>query len=284
MKIFNGKKEAEKILSDLKKRIKKLKVFPKLAVIFIDGNKASKLYIKKKKEAGKKVGIGVKLFKFKKTAAQKDIVEKIKNLNQASSIQGIIVQLPLPEKFNTGKIIETIDPKKDVDGFHRINRSLLKKGQPYFFPVLPQVILIALKGAAKSYENRKISALVNSEIFGKTLKDFLKRKSIKINYILAKNLSLSKIKEKLKSADVIISVCQKPKWIKGEMIKKGAILIDGSIALRNKEKLWGDVDRKSVAGKASFLTPVPGGLGPLTVALLLRNVYLAAKNAKKDKI
>ena len=277
MRIFDGKKEGEKILAGLKKRIKKLKVFPKLAIIFIDGNKASKLYIRKKKEAGKKVGIGVKLYRFKETVAQKDIVEKIEKLNQDSSINGIIVQLPLLKKFNTDKIIETIDPKKDVDGFHRINRSLLKKGQPYFFPVLPSVIFISLRKAARCYKNKKILALVNSEIFGKTLKDFLKRKGLKITYILPKKLSLPVIKGRLRAADVIVSVCQKPKWIKGEMIKRGAVLIDGSIAFKDKEKPMGDVDRKSVAARASFLTPVPGGLGPLTVALLLKNVYLAAK-------
>jgi len=281
MKIFNGKSEGEKILLKLKKALKKEKITPKLAIILVGENKASKLFIRRKKEAAKVVGIEVELYKYKKEVSQKKIVEKIEKLNKDQSVNGIIVQLPLPKNLDTERIIEEINPKKDVDGFHPVNRKLLKKGKPYFFPVLPSAIWIALRGARKSYPKKRILALVNSKVFGQTLKNFLKRKKIKIDYLLRKNYSLSEIEKKLKSADVIITVCGQPKLIKSQMIKKTAILLDGGITLTKKGKLIGDIDRESVRKKASFLTPVPGGLGPLTVSLLLRNVYLAQKIQKQ---
>ncbi len=281
MKIFNGKSEGEKILLKLKKALKKEKITPKLAIILVGENKASKLFIRRKKEAAKVVGIEVELYKYKKEVSQKKIVEKIEKLNKDQSVNGIVVQLPLPKNFDTERIIEKINPKKDVDGFHPLNRKLLKMGKPYFFPVLPSAIWIALRKARKSYSKKKILALVNSKVFGQTLKNFLERKKIKIDYLLRKNYSLSEIEKKLKSADVIITVCGQPKLIKGQMIKKAAILLDGGITLTKKGKLIGDIDRESVRKKAGFLTPVPGGLGPLTVSLLLRNVYLAQKIQKQ---
>ncbi|MCD6500819.1 bifunctional 5,10-methylenetetrahydrofolate dehydrogenase/5,10-methenyltetrahydrofolate cyclohydrolase [bacterium] len=281
MRTFNGKKEAERIIFDLKKKIKKEKIVPRLAVILVGENKASKLFIRKKKEAAKIVGIKVKLFKYKRSVSQKKIIEKIEKLNLDPSVNGILVQLPLPEGFDTDKIIGKINPKKDVDGF--LSVKSLKKGKPYFFPVLPSAILFALRGAKKSYQKKRILALVNSGIFGQTLKNFLERKKIKINYLIKKNYSLSEIEKKLKLADVIIVACGQPNLIEGKMIKKGAILIDGGITLTKKGKLVGDVARESVKEKASFLTPVPGGLGPLTVSLLLRNVYFAQKIQKKEK-
>jgi len=272
MKIFNGKKISEKILENLKKKIAREKKSPVLAIILIGENPESKLYIKNKKAAAENINLKVLCYKFKKNAEESQLIKKIKDLNENSRINGIIVQLPLPEKFNTDKIINSIEPKKDVDGFHRVNRRLLKDNKPYFFPVLPSAILIALNSITKNFKNKKIVALVGSDIFGETLRDFFKRAGIKIKYsVEEKNTSL------FKSADIIISVRGKPCFIKGEMIKENVILIDAGIRLV-KGKLKGDVDRESVAGKASFLTPVPGGIGPLTVALLLNNVFLSAKN------
>ncbi|MDD2696889.1 MAG: bifunctional 5,10-methylenetetrahydrofolate dehydrogenase/5,10-methenyltetrahydrofolate cyclohydrolase [Candidatus Pacebacteria bacterium] len=261
MKIFNGKKFAEKILLDLKKRIRREKIKPKLAVILVGDNKASKLYIKLKKRAAGRIGINLALYKFGQKAKEKDIVRKIKDLNKDKSINGIIVQLPLPKKFNQNRIVGMIDLSKDVDGF------LKKSGSS---PVLPSAIYLVLKSASKFFKGKKILALTNSDIFGFTLKDFLVKKGIKMKYLLRTS---SGVKSNLKSADVIISVCGVPGLITGEVIKKGVILIDAGFPA--------DADRESVEQKASFLTPNPGGVGPLTVALLLKNVYLAAKKYGK---
>lgn len=278
MKIFNGKKISEQILENLKKKIAREKKSPVLAIILIGENPESKLYIKNKKAAAENINLKVLCYNFKSSVKEKEVIKKIKDLNENSRINGIIVQLPLPEKFNTDKIINSIEPKKDVDGFHRVNRRLLKDNKPYFFPVLPSAILIALNSSplsgagTKNFKNKKIVALVGSDIFGETLRDFFKRAGIKIKYsVEEKNTSLSE------SADIIISVRGEPCFIKGEMIKENVILIDAGIRLV-KGKLKGDVDRESVAEKVLFLTPVPGGIGPLTVALLLNNVFLSAKN------
>lgn len=262
MRIFNGKRIAEKILLDLKKRIKKGRVKLKLAVISVGQDPASKLFIRNKKRAAEEVGIKVLYYKFKKNNREKEIIQKIKKLNADSSVNGIIVQLPLPKGFNTKKIVDMVDPKKDVDGFGKMSA---------FSPVLPSAILIALKMAIKRPRNKKIIALVNSDIFGKTLKLFLRKEGIKISY------SKDRKSPKINEGDIIITVLGVPKLIKGEMIKDRAVLIDGGITVIGRNKVVGDIDRKSVAQKASFLTPVPGGIGPLTVALLLKNVYLASK-------
>ena len=267
MRIFNGKKEAEKILSDLKKKIKKERIEPKLAVILVGSNEASKLYIKLKRKKSRETGIQLKQHKFKKWNKEEAILQKIEVLNKNRLVNGIIVQLPLPEGFNTGKILSKINPKKDVDGFHK---------KTLFFSPFISAILIALKKSSRNLKGKKIITLVNSDIFGATLKKFLKKEKIKSNYFLRRKLSPSKLKAKLKTADILITVCGCPKLIKKDMIKNRAILIDGGITLI-KNKVVGDVDKKSVKNKAAFLTPVPGGLGPLTIALLLKNVYLTAK-------
>lgn len=272
MQIFNGKKFAEEILKDLKNKIRKRKKKPVLTIIYVGKNPESDLYIKNKRIAAKKIGVIVFCYKFKESVKEEKIIDKIKKLNRYPSVDGIIVQLPLPKKFNTSRIINSISPEKDVDGFNKVNRSLLKKSSPYFFPVLPLAISTALKSASKNFKKKSTITLVNSDIFGKTLKDFFDKKGVKVEYFLRKK----GVKSKLKSADIIISVCGKPNLIKGEMVKEKAILIDAGIRIV-KKKLVGDVDKKSVAEKASFLTPVPGGIGPLTVALLLKNVYLASK-------
>lgn len=286
MKIFNGKKEAEKILADLKKKIKREGKKPKLAVILVGENPASRLYVKLKKSAGEKIGLEVIEIKFKKNVLEKEIIKRIKEFNLDKSIQGIIVQLPLPSGFKTEKIIEAIDPKKDVDGFHPVNRALLKNGKPYFYPVLPLAILTALKKSGKNLKNKKILALVNSNIFGRVLSDFLKRNGLRIRYILFSELqglflrgglrkgSPAFRQRQIKEADVLITVFSRPNFIKGSMIKKGAVLIDAGF-IKRKGKSFGNIDKESVADKAAWLSPVPGGVGPLTVALLLRNVFLA---------
>lgn len=168
--------------------------------------------------------------------------------------------MPLPRNFNSDRIIASIDSSKDVDGFQQ-NSSLP--------PVLPTAILIALKRAKK--KAKTATALVNSKRLGETLMNFLAKEGIRVSYILRESIA------KLPQTDVLITACGCPGIIKGDMIKEGAVLIDAGITMV-RDKVLGDVDRKSVSGKAAFLTPVPGGIGPLTVALLLKNVYLAYGN------
>lgn len=267
MKIFNGKKKADEILSDLEKRIKKEGKELKLAVVSVSEDDASKVFIKNKKKAAKRLGIGISHSRFNSKARQEDIIRRIESLNKNKKITGIIVQLPLPGRLNENKIISKVNLEKDVDGF--------KKNSP-FIPPLVSAILLSLKASSKNFKGKKIVALVNSDFFGNALKVSLGKERIKIDYVKNKK------SPKIKSADIVISVCGCPNYIKGDMIKKNAVLIDGGIAVSKEKKVLGDVDRESVSGKAGFLTPVPGGLGPLTVVLLLKNVYYAAKYSKNN--
>jgi methylenetetrahydrofolate dehydrogenase (NADP+)/methenyltetrahydrofolate cyclohydrolase len=260
MRIFNGKKIADRILSDLKKKIEQKGLKLKLAVISVGKDPASELFVTNKKKAARKTGIKVVHYRFKEKDREKEIIEKIDKLNADPSINGIIVQLPLPKNFNTEKVVGKINPQKDIDGF--------QKKTPFSSPLI-SAILIALKASTGKLKSKKIMALVNSDFFGKALKSSLRKKGININYLKNKK------SPKTKSADIVILICGCPNLVKGDMIKKGAVLIDGGITILKDKKVVGDVDKKSVAKKAGFLTPVPGGLGPLTVAFLLKNLYFA---------
>ncbi|TSC53092.1 MAG: methylenetetrahydrofolate dehydrogenase (NADP+) / methenyltetrahydrofolate cyclohydrolase [Parcubacteria group bacterium LiPW_39] len=280
MKIFDGKKAAQRILKELSSQIKKKKIRPVLAAISVGEEEASMLYVKLKKEAGKKVGIEVRDFNFSSQAKEKEIIAKIKELDEDKKIHGIIIQLPLPAVFNTERIIEAISPTKDIDGFHKENRRLLEKEkEPNFMPVLPLAILWAMSEAVKNnlqnLKDKNILALVNSEIFGQVLKSVLKKEGLFLKYQARNTCLILGLEKEMQNADVLISVCGCPNLIKGAMIKNGVILIDAGITRYHDGRVVGDVDRKDAQAKAAFLTPVPGGIGPLTVALLLRNVYLA---------
>jgi methylenetetrahydrofolate dehydrogenase (NADP+) / methenyltetrahydrofolate cyclohydrolase len=272
IKIFNGKKQAEKVLLFLKKKISQEKNKPGLAIILIGQDKASKLYVKLKIKAAQKIGLKTFFYYFKTTVNQQKVLDEIEKLNNDSKINGIIIQMPLPLKINVNEVLNKIKPEKDVDGFHQ--KSL-------FYSPLISAVSIALKESKIIPANKKIIALVNSDFFGQTLKDFFKKQNILINYISRKKVSSKDLIKKTKKADVIITVCGVPNLIKNDMIKKRVVLIDAGIVWPFNKKLTGDLDQEKVKEKACFLTPVPGGLGPLTVALLLKNVYLSFKKYGK---
>jgi methylenetetrahydrofolate dehydrogenase (NADP+)/methenyltetrahydrofolate cyclohydrolase len=307
MKLFEGRRIADEILTRLKKEIKEKKLKPKLAVILVGEDEASKIYIRLKKEATERIGAEFELFKYDTGVSEGKIISKINELNKDNSTSGIIVQLPLPFKFDRDKIIGAICPRKDVDGFHEENRQLFTEGRQRFEPVLPSAILMATKdayqpvisaqaGIQKSVvsnkkkrldprlreddklKGKKAVALVNSDIFGEILKIVLEKEGIDFKYKLQKVCLISGVDEELKGADIVITVCGCPNLVRGEMIKKGAVLIDAGIFRAENGKVVGDVDRASVENIADYLTPVPGGIGPLVIALLLKNIYLAAKN------
>ena len=186
MDLFDGKSANRVILNDLKDKIVKEKINPVLAIILVGDDQASQIYIKLKKEAGSRIGIEVRDFLFGVTAAEDQIIKKIKEINNDPVIDGLIVQLPLPEQFDENKIIESIDPKKDVDGFHKKNQEFLGENDaPYFLPVLPKAILFTLQKAFDgSLKSEKIIALVNSDIFGQVLTAFLRREGIDLEYVI----------------------------------------------------------------------------------------------------
>ncbi len=274
MKIINGKKIKREILVEIKKKIERQNLVPGLATILIGQDQASELYVNLKEKAAKKIGVRFHLFRFPSVVVEKEIINQIKKLNEDSSINGIIVQLPLPPLLNTDKIISAIKPGKDADGFQWQNRKLLKLGhKPKIEPVLPLAIWRALEETGENLNKKIFRAVVSSDVFGQTLGEFLKTRLEKINYqYLVKNVCLDRGLEKfLPEADVIISVCGCPRMIRKSMIKDGVILIDAGIT-KVENKIVGDIDQYSVKEKAKFLTPTPGGIGPITVATLLENV------------
>ncbi|MEK7598233.1 MAG: bifunctional 5,10-methylenetetrahydrofolate dehydrogenase/5,10-methenyltetrahydrofolate cyclohydrolase [Patescibacteria group bacterium] len=284
MKLLEGKKISERILKKLENRIKKEKLKPALAVILVGDDKASEIYVKLKKKSAERIGIRFRLFRFEKNENENTIMKKLSDLNKNKNVSGIIVQLPLPKKFSTQKIINSIDPKKDVDGFSAKNGSAFG-GHPLksftgFQPVFPHAIIKLLKAVprAELSERYKAVALVNSKKFGEVMVAALAKKKIKAGYIFYKELK--KNPKVLKQADIIISACGRPGFIKGKMVKAGVIIIDGGITKRG-ERVLGDADRQSLEEIVGYLSPVPGGVGPVTIACLLENVYIASKKQSK---
>ncbi|HEC93956.1 MAG TPA: bifunctional 5,10-methylenetetrahydrofolate dehydrogenase/5,10-methenyltetrahydrofolate cyclohydrolase [Candidatus Kaiserbacteria bacterium] len=273
MKIFDGRKESKKILEKLKIKIKKKNLKPHMAVFLIGDNKASEMYVDLKARRAKEIGVKFSRYTYGKNADENEVIQKIGELNEDAGVNGMIVQMPLPAGFNTEKIISSMSPAKDIDGFHKKNTDVLKNaGKIKVSPVLPGVILYALKTAWKGKPKKgKIKALVNSRLFGDTLKEFFSAHGIPLEFFVAKNVSVKKIREFVKDADVLISVLGKKGIITGDMLKRDVILIDVGIT-KEHNNVYGDFEFESCAKKASFITPVPGGIGPMTIALLLQNV------------
>lgn len=260
--VLDGKKLSKQILNNVRNNIKKYKLKPTLAVILIGKKQESVVYVNLKQKAAQRIGIKFQKYVFDNTVEQEKITILIKQLNNNKNIQGIIVQLPLPKHLDTDCIIKTIAPEKDVDGFH--NKS-------HFLSPTHQGIVHLLKATKQGLKNKNAIIVNKNPVFYSPLILHLKQRDI--------NVSIkAQPTQALKNADIIISALGKPYCIKPEMVKKNAIVIDVGYS-RIKNKPSGDVDL-SVKKKASYLSPVPGGVGPLTVAYLLRNVYLSAKRSQ----
>jgi methylenetetrahydrofolate dehydrogenase (NADP+)/methenyltetrahydrofolate cyclohydrolase len=271
-KIIDGNKIAERIKDEVVKEVLKLnenkvqnaEIRPNLAIILIGDNQESELYVEKKMDQAKKVGIDTHLYRFSNDNSENEIIETIKILNKDDDIDAILVQLPLDKKFNTDKIIETIDPKKDVDCFHPINRD--RKKDKIISPVY-RAVLEVLKEADFQIKNKKVAILLKSEIFGKNLKKILDKKGAQTEILLVDD---EQLKAKISEADLLISVLGKPYFFDEKMLKEGAGVIDIGIS-RDGKKVKGDFNLESAKNRLKFYTPVPGGIGPMTVAFLLKN-------------
>jgi len=277
--IIDGKNISEKILLEARKEIIKTKRHPGLAVILVGKNPASELYVKNKKKACEKVGVNFHEYRCAgecfRDITEKEIIQMIEFLNNDPAINGILVQLPLPKKFNTENIIRAIHPSKDVDGFHPKNRKLfLEEKDVVKSPVVRAVEEIIDEKYIQTDKKRAL-IISNSEILGNALKMLLKKYHCDTRIVSEKN---SLLKKEMKSADIIISALDRPEFITGNMIKKGSVLIDIGIT-KTPKGYRGNVDCNSVKKIASAYTPTPGGVGPLTVAMLIKNtIELSRKN------
>lgn len=276
--LIDGKKISLRIKEKLKEKIKNKNITPCLTVIQIGDNPASEVYIRNKRLACESVGIKFDLVKFNDTISEELVINEIKRLNNDISVNGIIVQLPLPNDFNEGKIINEILPIKDVDGLTYENVGNLVLEQKCLISCTPMAVMTLLKEYDVNLKSKNVCIVGRSNLVGKPLIQLLLQKDATVSICHSKSLD---IKTYTKLADVLIVAVGHPNLITKDMVKEGAVIIDVGI---NKEQnlLCGDVDFKEVSKKASLITPVPGGVGPVTVACLLKNVVNAYKIQHKD--
>ena len=266
-KILNGKTLAEKFLKKIHRQVSKMTGPPGLAAILVGDDPASTLYVKLKKEACDKCGIHFHSYLFDKNCSEEEIIKSIEFLNQDPETHGILVQLPLPKKFNTEKIISSIDYRKDIDGFHPKNRANMKKCVYKVMPPLPQGIIELVNSAKIKIENKNIVILCNHKIFSQPFICVWGDK----NKITTVTLKEKNWQQDVAKADLLIVCVGQANLITENLIKKNAIVIDVGINKIN-DKVVGDVDLKNVLDKVSFISPVPGGVGPMTIAMLLQNL------------
>jgi methylenetetrahydrofolate dehydrogenase (NADP+) / methenyltetrahydrofolate cyclohydrolase len=274
MTLLYGKPVADQILAETKARIAAEHTVPGLAAILIGSDAPSRLYVDLKEKAAQSTGIHFEKYNFPKTAAREEIFRCIEMLNAREDIHGIIVQLPLPAGFPTDEIIARIDPRKDTDGFHPETLKQFLAGEYNLCPVFPRAMMALLRSGPDRYVGEKGLVLANSELLGKVLAQALIGEGLQAEYVLSQEKS-EMIAVKTKETRVILTACGIPNLITGSMISENAVVIDGGISHRDG-KVVGDAERASVEKKVRFLSPVPGGVGPVTVATLLARVTEAA--------
>ena len=277
--IIDGKKTAEKLREDLKKKIIDLKStfnsVPCLTVILIGDDPASKIYVKNKEKFSKEVGMNSEVIRYPKNVEESVILDKIMELNKDKKISGILVQLPLPKHISKKKVIETILPTKDVDGFHPVNVGNLSSGYDSSIPCTPLGCFLLLKKVEKNLSGKHAVIIGRSNLNGKPMAQLLLKENCTVTITHSKTKDL---KEECLKADIIVAAVGKPKLVKGDWVKKNAIVIDVGIN-KTESGIVGDVDFDEVSKVARAITPVPGGVGPMTIACLLNNTVECFKRA-----
>ena len=277
MKILDGKAVSLKVKESVKVRAAELKKFgvePTLAVILVGEDKASQTYVRAKEKACNEYGIKSVAHRLSENTTQAELLALINVLNLDDSIHGILVQLPLPKHIDTNTVLATIDPAKDVDGFHAVNVGKLVSGLDGFVPCTPLGVMEILKEYGIDVAGLNAVVIGRSNIVGKPMANLLLNASATVTITHSKTKNL---KEICKNADLIVAAIGKPFFLKADMVKDGAVVVDVGINRLDDGRLVGDVDFDEVAPKCSYITPVPGGVGPMTIAMLLNNTILAAQ-------
>jgi methylenetetrahydrofolate dehydrogenase (NADP+)/methenyltetrahydrofolate cyclohydrolase len=290
--IIDGKEISKKLREDLNKEIKDLKkkynAVPGLAVVQVGNVAASSVYVKAKTKSAKEVGIEVIDHHLEETISEEELLNLIEKLNTQKNVNGILVQLPLPKHMNEQLILDFINPDKDADGFHPLNVGKLSiashNDENLLIPCTPYGCLLMLKGLNIELAGKNAVVVGRSNIVGKPMAQLLIKESCTVTVAHSKTKDLPGV---CQNADIVVAAVGNPKMIKGEWIKKGAIVIDVGINRieveidgQRKNKLVGDVNYKEAEKNASAITPVPGGVGPMTIACLLRNTTIAFKNSR----
>ncbi|MCR4881533.1 MAG: bifunctional methylenetetrahydrofolate dehydrogenase/methenyltetrahydrofolate cyclohydrolase FolD [bacterium] len=274
--ILDGKNLADKITSDLKREVALLKKVPSLAVVLVGDNPASKIYVNKKAQKAYELGIKSEVYTFSDCETQESLEKNIELISNKDDVDAVLVQLPLPKRFDEKKIINKISPAKDVDGFHPYNLGKLLSGDiPYATACTPLGIMELLKEYNISPEGKNVVIVGRSNIVGKPLAVLMTNANATVTLCHSKTKNLCAITQQ---ADILVVAIGKPTFIKAGDIKEGAVVIDVGINRLEDGKIVGDVDFENVKEKASYITPVPKGVGPMTIALLMKNTISLSKN------
>lgn len=283
MTLIDGKATSQKIKDEIKNEVIKLKqkgITPTLAVILVGDDPASQTYVASKQKACLACQMGSVMHKLSANTTEQELISLIDVLNADDSIDGILVQLPLPKHINTNEILRKIDPKKDVDGFCAQNMGALVSGLNGFVPCTPLGIMELLKQYNINPQGLNALVIGRSNIVGKPMAALLLNAGATVTIAHSKTKNLADLS---KNADLIIAAIGKANFIKPEMVKKGAIIIDVGINRLENGKLVGDCDFENLKDKCDFITPVPGGVGPMTIAMLLSNTLKSAKERKLNE-
>lgn len=277
--IIDGRALAQSMRQKLKQDVNQLKeqgIVPGLAVILVGNDPASQTYVNNKAKACQEVGIYSEVIRLPQETREAELLEKIEALNHNPAIHGILVQLPLPEHISEDKVIATISPAKDVDGFHPYNAGRLMIGQPEFIPCTPYGILHMIRSTGESIAGKRAVIVGRSNIVGKPMAMLLLREHATITICHSRTKDLALV---TREADILVAACGQPQLLGAEHVKRGAMVIDVGINRTVEGKLVGDVRFDEVVEKAAYITPVPGGVGPMTITMLLANTVQAARKS-----
>lgn len=277
--IINGKEIAESVRQEISKEVQQLReknIVPGLAVILVGDNQASQTYVRNKQKACEDLGMHSILIKKPAELSQEELIQSIAELNQDDSIHGILVQLPLPGHIQEKAIIEAISPEKDVDGFHPINIGRMMTGQDAFLPCTPYGVMVMLEYIKYDLEGKHVVIVGRSNIVGKPAGQLFLNANATVTYCHSRTKDLAYY---TKQADVVVAAVGKRDTITSDHIKEGAIVIDVGMNRNDEGKLCGDVAFDEVKNKASFITPVPKGVGPMTITMLMKNTVKSAQKA-----
>ena len=281
--IIDGKKIAEQLRDKIKSDIKKMSDNnkPGLAVILIGEHPASQIYVRNKEKFANEVGINSSILRFDENISERDLKNEIKKLNDDPNVHGILVQLPLPKHISQKDIIQSIDPDKDVDGFHPINVGNLSSGNNAMVPCTPLGCYYLIKKVIPNLSGLNAVVIGRSNINGKPMAQLLLKENCTVTIVHSKTKNIEEI---CKKGDIIIAAVGKPKMVKSDWVKNTAVIIDvgiNRIEINGKNKIVGDVDFENIQDKVKGISPVPGGVGPMTIACLLENTLKAYKKISK---
>lgn len=297
-KIISGNEVAKEIRAELKERVTKLKergITPGLVMIRVGEDPASVSYVSGKEKAAEEIGVWTQTLVLPENASEKELLAKVKEMNKAEHVDGILVQLPLPKHINADKVLNLINPVKDVDGFHPVNVGKMLIGDPYFMPCTPHGAVELMIRSGNPPEGKHVVICGRSNIVGKPLMAMLVQKNKRANAtVTVVHTGTKNMAQITRQADILVAAMGSPEVIKADMVKEGAVVIDVGVnrvgwkpsktdPTKQVPDLRGDVDFEAVKEKASAITPVPGGVGPMTITMLMVNTVVAAERRAERK-